>query len=321
MSSTTLTVSIVNYNSTEFLLKCLESLQTHSQGINLEVIIADNRSRDFEADTVLATFPSARIVENDRNLGFARAHNRNLRSAKGDYFFILNPDTLLKDNFLQAGLECLERDSEIGVLGPRLISENGEPKPISTRLPSLGATVCYYLLIDHLWEVLKPEQSKPNGPPPAIEPIEQVHGAVMLIRATVFERLQGFDERFFLYFEESDFCERASKVLRCRICRMNGFQVIHLHGRSSLQTDIRQTVFHQSCYEYFRKSQGWLPAQCIRMSILVGELFRILYLHVHYLLRLRRGDLYLQKLRSSLAVLLWTLGLKSSLQASNVGND
>ena len=317
----TLTVSIVNYNSTEFLLKCLESLQTHSQGINLELIIADNRSRDFDADTVREAFPRARIVENSRNLGFARAHNRNLRSAKGDYFLILNPDTLLRDNFLHAGLECLEKDSEIGVLGPQLISENGEPKPISALLPSVGSTICYYLLIDRLWKALKPGQPEPNGPPAEIESIEQVHGAAMLIRATVFQRLQGFDERFFLYFEESDFCKRASEVLTCRICRMNRFKVIHMHGRSSLQTDIRQTVFHQSCYEYFRKNQGWLPAQCIRLSIFVGELFRILYLHVHYLLRLRRGDLYIQKLRSSLAVLLWTMGLKNSLQASNAGND
>jgi len=156
--TTTLTVSIVNYNSTKFLSKCLESLQTHSQGINLELIIADNHSRDFEVDTVLTIFPNARIVKNSRNLGFARAHNRNLRSAKGDYFLILNPDTLLRDNFLHAGLECLEKDSEIGVLGPQLISENGEPKPISTLLPSVGSTICYYLLIDRLWKALKPEQ-------------------------------------------------------------------------------------------------------------------------------------------------------------------
>jgi N-acetylglucosaminyl-diphospho-decaprenol L-rhamnosyltransferase len=208
-------VIIVNYNTADFLRRCLNSLG--SQGdIRVRAIVVDNASNDDSQDIVKSEFPQVKLITNKQNLGFARANNQALRSCKSKYVYFLNPDTEVQQGALGAILGFMDSHPNVGLAGTRIINPDGSPQPsVETRYPGQ-----------------KRARQELRGLDTGIA---WVLGASMIARRALLEDLGGFDERFHLYGEEQDLCLRARKA-GWTIGYIPDAVVVHWGGQSERDT-------------------------------------------------------------------------------------
>jgi GT2 family glycosyltransferase len=212
----TLSIVIVNWNAGDQLRACITSIAQADGGMSwsCEVIVVDNASMDDSLRGIDQCGISVRLIANAANRGFAAACNQGAREAHGGYLLFLNPDTWLFADSLTGPLgfmECPE-NAAIGICGIRLIDESGNTSTCAARFPSLGVLTGATLgLAKLLPRIFPPHLMTPrelNGS----QVVDQVIGAFFLIRRNVFDRCGGFDERFFVYFEEVDLSLRAKHL-------------------------------------------------------------------------------------------------------------
>jgi len=208
-----LSVIIVNYNTTALLERCLASLFSNCDGISIEIIVIDNNSSDGSIEKIAAKFLDVSLIENDRNLGFAKACNQGLGLARNDYVLFLNPDTIiLGDTFAQC-VEFFHSNRNIGLLGCRLLNVGGGLQPSCGDFPYL-----HKIFLDHILrreffpEAFRQKMLLRYWPHDRIREVDWVLGAFMLTRRPLMEKLKGFDEDFFLYGEDLDLCYRIKKA-------------------------------------------------------------------------------------------------------------
>lgn len=191
-------IIVVNTNELHHLKRCLPSLARQNYP-DYEVIVVDNVSSDGSLEYIAETFPWVRVVRNRANLGYAGANNVGLQHASGDYFAVLNPDTEVEAGWLQALIQTLEQHPQAGMATPKiLLLENRERLNTCGNNVSLtGLTFC---------RGLDESGDRYNQ----LERIAAVSGAAFVMRRQVWEQIGGFDENFFIYFEETDLSLRAS---------------------------------------------------------------------------------------------------------------
>ncbi|MHA2055802.1 MAG: glycosyltransferase, partial [Candidatus Hodarchaeales archaeon] len=132
-----ISVSLVNYNSSQYLTECLKSIAEHLEGLFIEVLIVDNASENFESSPIYEIFPDAIITCNETNMGFAWAQNQNFKLSSGDYFFLLNPDTLITEQCLHAMLDIFHRFDDVAVVSPNLITMDGKNIVTIKNIPTI----------------------------------------------------------------------------------------------------------------------------------------------------------------------------------------
>ena len=231
----TISVVIVSYNTRDLLRECLQSLARECQGIESEVFVVDNISRDNSADMVAAEFPDVRLIRSETNLGFAAANNRAFPLANGRYIVLLNSDAFLHEGALRKSIAYMDAHDSVGLAGARLVGRDGSWQPSARLFPSLlndfltlsGLADKYsdspfFGRFDRKWRA--------NDPTP--DDVDWVPGAFSLIRKSVLDRVGSFDEDFFLYYEEVDLCRRI-KYAGYAVHYLPDVVVIHLGGESS----------------------------------------------------------------------------------------
>lgn len=195
---TKVSIIISNYNGRRHTVDCLRSLDTISF-VDYEIILYDNGSTDDTAQVVKKTFKRVRVVKRKDNIGYCKGINDAYRYAKGKYILLLNNDTLVTKDFLTTLVRRMEEDSKNAVVQPKLIFQN--TKKLQAGCTFFTDTGFLY----YFGHGKDPNDPKYNVP----MQIYSVNGACMLIRRDVIEKIGLFDEDFFLYFEETDFCHRA----------------------------------------------------------------------------------------------------------------
>jgi len=309
-----ISISIVNYNSSKYLIDCLKSILKYSEGLDIEILVVDNASLDFETSLIYKICPDAIITCNEKNMGFAYAQNQNFELSNGDYFFLLNPDTLITENCFQKMLEILNHFDDVAIVGPNILSIDGKNLVTVTNLPTITSAFLGLLFINNILKLFNKQKTtnraicKKN-----IKEVDCIDGAAFMVRSDIYKLLNGLDERFFMYFEETDFCKRV-KDIGMKIYFLSNVNIYHLYGRSSINIDIRQTVYYESYYLYFKKHHGILESIVIRLFILIGGIIHILGIQVKYFVLSKGWSIYFKKIRASLKLLLWALGIKSSLK-------
>lgn len=208
-----ISVLIVNYNTADLISACIDSLK-EQKNCRFEIIIVDNASQDdslVKINTLLCD--DTRLISSKENLGFGRAINLAAQSASGKYFYILNPDTRIKDTLVLKKLyDFMEKTPKIGITGMPLLDANGKNEsPAKTLYPD--------------------EQYIEHKLPPLPGDIAWVVGAALFIRRDLFEKMNGFDKDFFLYGEEVDLCLRIRKA-GFTVAYCNTTPVYHLGGGS-----------------------------------------------------------------------------------------
>lgn len=206
-----LSIIIVSYNVRNFINLCLSSIKSAKQNIELEIIIVDNNSEDDSVNYIKKNFDWIELIENKENIGFSKANNQAIKQAKGKYILILNPDTIIEENTLVDCIDFMEKTSNCGALGVKMIGFDGKFQPESKRgFPT--PAVSFYKMFG--FSKLFPN-SKTFGrynlsylPENEINKIEILSGAFMFVRKTTLEKSGSFDEDYFMYGEDIDLSYR-----------------------------------------------------------------------------------------------------------------
>jgi N-acetylglucosaminyl-diphospho-decaprenol L-rhamnosyltransferase len=268
-------VVIVNWNSGRQLADCLSSFAAaDDDGIVVRVTVVDNASTDGSLDGVAtpATVPLA-VLRNHNNRGFGAACNQAAAGSDSDFLLFLNPDTRLMPGSLAGPIGFLRsRGNEaVGIVGIQLLDEAGAVSRNTARTPTAWSMVGNSLGLDRLLPSLFPPHFNAAWAHDETRVVDQVMGAFFLVRRAVFEALQGFDERFFVYFEDLDFAERA---------RQHGWSSVYLasaqafhrgQGTTAGATARRTFYFCRSRILYARKHSGAAGATAVLIATLIFE--------------------------------------------------
>ena len=215
-----LSIIIVNYNTKELLRRCLKSLPDE-WGV---VIVVDNSSTDESVEMIKKEFPSVRLILNSQNLGFARAVNQALRQAIGEAVLLLNSDTIVKKGALEKLIE-FEKKVRPAIIGAKMLNPDGTVQGSCFYLPTISRAIKeYWFGKSGYFSKYAPEGKEPME-------VEAVSGGAMLISKGVIEKIGLFDERYFMYFEDLDYCRKARKV-GYNIYYLPTVEIVHEHGAS-----------------------------------------------------------------------------------------
>lgn len=267
-----LTVIIVNYNVKYYLEQCLTSVRRAIGGLEAEVLVVDNHSRDGSVEYLRSRFPEVTFIESNHNLGFARANNMAIRQSRADYVLLLNPDTLVGEQVLTDVIAFMDEHPKAGAAGVQMLKVNGEKANESRRGLPTPMTAFYKMT-----GLCRRYPRHPRfghyymGYLPWDEParIEVVSGAFMMIRRSVLDEVGLLDEDFFMYGEDIDLSYRILK---------GGYEnwyvpvrIVHYKGESTEKSSFRYVhVFYKAMLIFFRKHYGtmvfWLGIP-IRMAI------------------------------------------------------
>jgi len=241
-----LSVIILNYNVRYFLELCLKSVQAATVNLDAEIIVVDNNSQDESCVMVKRLFPRVILIENKENLGFSKGNNIAVAQAKGEYICILNPDTVVaEDTFIQL-LNFSTKQNNLGIVGCKLIDGTGRflpeskrniPTPLVSLQKIFGYTKTYYANRLDENEIGK---------------ADIFVGAFMLIKRSVFNRVDGFDEDYFMYGDDIDLSYKMLKA---------GFDnyyfgetiVIHYKGESTLKDEVYAKRFYGAMQIFYKK--------------------------------------------------------------------
>lgn len=265
-------IVIVNWNTGAQLQDCLRSVATaRCDGFHLRsVTVVDNASADGSATGLDARGLPLTIVLNRENRGFAAACNQGASDRRGTYVLFLNPDTLLFDDSLTAAVAYMEQPehASVGICGVRLVNGQGKPVVSSARFPTPGMFVAGSLGLPKIWPAVFPPHLTSLDECQNTREVDQIIGAFFLVRRTLFHDLGGFDERFFVYFEEVDFSLRA-RQRGYRSVLIADAAAVHHGGTSSDQVRAARLFYSwRSRILYARKHYGPSGAAVVTLATL-----------------------------------------------------
>lgn len=250
-----ISVIVVSWNVSKLLDVCLQTLQRDLVGIESEVFVIDNASADDSVEMVRSRHPWVQLIANDANLGFAAANNQAIKIAKGEYIFLLNPDTEVQPGAVQHLIEFLEQHPKAGIVAPQLINSDGSIQRSCRKFPTFIAM---------LYELLGLSRMFPTHPifgsykmldfnHDELREVDQPEGACLLLRRQVIEEVGVLDEGFFMLFEEVDWCYRI-KEAGWQIWFDPAARVIHHYGQSIKQVKARMILSsHRGLYRFWSK--------------------------------------------------------------------
>lgn len=193
-------IIILSYNTSEKTLACLASVEKHSRGLSHEIIVVDNDSSDTSVKDITNAFPKVRLIESKKNLGFAGGCNLGAKHAKGEYVLFLNSDTEFHENTVEKLLRVFTMHPKASVVGGMLQNRDGSLQRSSASFYSL-LQVARMLFGGDTAEIKRFSDN-------AIQSVDWVSGGCMLVKRQAFEHVGGFDEGFFMYVEDMEFCYR-----------------------------------------------------------------------------------------------------------------
>jgi len=238
-------IVVVNWNSGNQLRECLASIaKTAPNDMRCRVVVIDNASTDDSLAGIESLPLPLTVIRNSENRGFAAACNQGARRGNAEYLLFLNPDMVLEANSLTIPLAFLSGASgaDTGICGIQLLDERGRVARSCARLPTAAMLTCQALGLDRLLPRLFRGPRMTEWDHAATAEVEQVIGAFFLVRRRVFEQLDGFDERFFVYFEEVDFSRRA-RAAGWRSVYLADAQAFHRGNGSSEQVKARRLFY------------------------------------------------------------------------------
>ena len=288
-----ISIIIVSFNTREILRQCLEALFRNPGSHELEVFVVDNNSADDSADMVRRRFTGVHLIENRENRGFAAANNQAYELAEGDYILLLNPDAFVKPGSIDNAVSFMESHPECGLCGARLVNLDGELDPSARRFPN---SLYKLFTLSGLSDRYPSSRIFGRGDfkyfdHNSVMEVDWVPGTFTVYRREMLKETGLFDERFFIYYEETDLCLRAKRS-GWKVYFVPEAEVIHVGGASAktrkdqtFDTGGSQVLKFRmrSEYLYFRKNYGL-------MSVLANAGVEIGWHLLRYLVNLRPGN-------------------------------
>ncbi|MDQ0593040.1 GT2 family glycosyltransferase [Chryseobacterium ginsenosidimutans] len=246
-------IIIVNYNTKVITNNCIDSIISKTRDIEYEIILVDNGSTDGSKE-YFEQREEVKYIYSKENLGFGKANNLGNQYATGEFLFILNSDTVLIENsikILKDFFESNESKLNIGVLGAVLCDENLNMINTAGSFPQIKFYILDYLNLFLKTKYKTYKKIDFND----ITKVDMVSGADMFLRRGLFNEVNGFDENFFLYFEETDLQKRIFNLFKINYIT-NQTKIIHLEGASSKVNNWKRKIIQDSQTLYFRKNES-----------------------------------------------------------------
>lgn len=252
-------IVIVNYKVEKELIACISSILRSKPKVAIEIIVVDNDKESNLGSKLRNEYKEVKYIKNPRNLGYGGGNNLGASYAQGEYLFFLNPDTIVFPKTVDELLEFIQNKKDVGIVAPLLLKTDNEvyPNQGSMELGVLEGIVALSFL-NKLFpnnriskKYFLCDWNKMN-----IKEVDVVPGTAFMIRRSLFNKIKGFDERFFLFFEEFDLCKRVKK-LGYNIFILPKAKVKHVWGASTKKAKINiNKVFEESRFYYFKKHFG-----------------------------------------------------------------
>ena len=285
MQNNDLSIIIVNYNNPELIEACLRSIDNHLAGLKKEIIVVDNNSKIQNLAVHIEHYPELRVIYLSDNMGFGFANNVGVKNATGSLLFLLNSDAEFLDNTFEAMLSKFRISPPGEIWGPRLMSADGSfQQSYSREIDFISFLTIYsecYLCVKVL--KLANQHKYQNIEFVETTEVQVIYGAAMLINKSDYERMGGFSQKFFLYFEDVDFCDRFRHTFGGLVRFVPMTTLIHGSQGSSRGSSIR-FIFRKSRYIYGIGKFGYLAMFVIIPLDIIFWLFEsILRIAISYI--------------------------------------
>jgi GT2 family glycosyltransferase len=251
-----LDIIIVNYNSTDYLLRCLGSIYDSLQELPSKVFIQDNASNDG-VDRLIAEFPQAMLLQNSYNMGFSKAINNAMKQNDSPYIILLNPDTFVTYGFFESILHYMEENPDVAIVGPKILDHDGSVQGSARTFPTpltglFGrSSLLSRFFPNNPFTRANILTTRSDGKTPM--EVDWVSGACMGVRRKAVDDVGPMDERFFMYWEDADWCRRMWRK-GWKVVYFPQASIVHHVGVSSEQAPLRSIFeFHKSSYRLFDK--------------------------------------------------------------------
>ena len=251
-----LSIVIVSWKTKNFIQKCLASIFREARNLKFEVFVIDNNSGDGTVEMVKNDFPQVKLIANTKNLGFAKACNQAMRQAIGDFVLLLNPDTEITNNALEKLVTFMMENPEAGVVGCKLLNPDNSHQLSVRRFPTFCSHFLMMLKIHNFLPEIKSIKNYYwlDFDYNKTQKVDQVMGAAFMIRTAVLKKVGFLDQKFFLWYEEIDFCKRIKKA-GWQVYYFPDAQIKHQKGESFKQQLPlkKQVILNKSILHYFNK--------------------------------------------------------------------
>jgi GT2 family glycosyltransferase len=299
-----LSVVMVNWNTRDLTLRCLSHLLGLGLPEETEIWVVDNGSTDGSAEAIRTGFPRVGVLENDRNLGFARANNRALTRCRGRYALLLNSDCFPKPDAVSVLLGAMEKDPGVGIAGGALLHPDGRTQNSFGVAPSLITELLPKGLLQLFFPARYPSKRKP---PSSDLEVEAVLGAFLMVRRSAWERVGGLDEGYFFFLEETDWCLRMRQA-GWKVVHVPSARAVHLQGQSAGKDPAGARVeFYRSRYRFFARHRGRWALRALRAGMLLKGLTNWFSSGLLGHMPWRRREGWTQRHRVDRTLLMWHL--------------
>ncbi len=286
-----LSIIVVNWNSTEFLIECLDSLLRKPIPVSSEIIVVDNASTDGSASS-LDQYPGIELIRNSVNAGFAKANNQAIKGARGEYILLLNPDTLIEDNcILEEWVRYMDEHPETGVSGCRLVYPDGSYQVGDAGFrPTFMSVFNYAFFLSKIHPSLCKGLYLAEGKTDGEMEVDWVCGADLLLRRSILPGTGLLDETVFMYAEDVEFGCRIRSAGH-KVCYLPSLRITHLQGASLKKASAPETVSltwlenTRRLYRLFNKGQ---PVFFYDLLMTCAFLLRTVIYSMKYLLSRNR---------------------------------
>jgi len=259
-----LSVIIVNYNGICFLKDCLDSLQEKLKSISSEIIILDNDSQDESCSFIKKNYPNVKLIESKVNYGFGKGNNEAVKHAVGKYILLFNNDTILLNDIYPA-IQLLKRDKSIGVIGINMLSGNREYLQAAGEFPN--SRNLFWMKRAFLFnkDFISGNFTKD------IYEVDWLTGSFLLLSKEVYDNIGGFDESYFMYVEDVDFCKKIANLGLKRIF-ISSLSYIHFVGFKKSKNPMLVAGYKIYLKKHFKGLSYFIALLSLEINVIVKKI-------------------------------------------------
>jgi GT2 family glycosyltransferase len=316
--SLTLSIVIVSWNTRQLVVNCLKSLENSRLTIPMEIILVDNASSDDTVECVRKQFPETKIIQNDANLGFARANNLGLEISTGEFVALINSDVEVSEGSLEKMIAYMRQEPSVGMLGPKMILRDGSVGRSCYRFPTVWRWFREALSLDTLLGKTAKFQDfeMSDFKYDRTTEVDVLTGWFWMVRRKAIEQIGFLDPQFFMYGEDIDWPKRFHDA-GWKVVFFSEANAVHYCGASSDRAPLRFYVeMNRANLQYFKKHHNIFGVVGFWLAILLHHILRVVGYSLVFVLKGRERKLAAYRVKRSTACLLWLMGLKNPGEAA-----